>query len=262
MTDTIPPYRRGIRPVIPQSFPTYVDQELDKVGRSLEAQREAFESFEGGTGTEGPEGPEGPQGPEGDPGSSAYEVAVENGFIGTEAEWLASLVGPEGPQGPQGPEGPQGPVGPEGPQGPSGSGSFSGSMIQIDADTNGNYSSSTPVPFDSAVFDDGGWFDGLAPTRLTVPTGVSYVRIVGNIRLSNFGSGYLRVDVLKNGDVEFIGGAGNINQASTSGPVCSTSTGWVPVTAGDYFELRVHTVNDSNVTLRALLCNFSIEARS
>jgi len=29
-------------------------------------------------------------------GASAYEVAVENGFEGTEAEWLASLKGSDG----------------------------------------------------------------------------------------------------------------------------------------------------------------------
>ena len=39
------------------------------------------------------------RGPE---GLSAYEVAVENGFDGTEEEWLASLQGEEGPAGPQG----------------------------------------------------------------------------------------------------------------------------------------------------------------
>lgn len=38
-------------------------------------------------------------GPPGEDGSSAYEVAVSNGFVGTEAEWLESLVGPEGPEG-------------------------------------------------------------------------------------------------------------------------------------------------------------------
>lgn len=32
-------------------------------------------------------------------GKSAYEVAVLNGFKGTEAEWLASLVGPKGEPG-------------------------------------------------------------------------------------------------------------------------------------------------------------------
>lgn len=32
----------------------------------------------------------------GDPGKSAYEVAVEQGFVGTEEEWLESLKGPQG----------------------------------------------------------------------------------------------------------------------------------------------------------------------
>lgn len=41
-------------------------------------------------------------------GYSAYEIAVQNGFIGTEAEWLASLKGDTGAQGPQGPAGPAG----------------------------------------------------------------------------------------------------------------------------------------------------------
>ncbi|MCF7964203.1 MAG: hypothetical protein K9L79_01550 [Methylobacter tundripaludum] len=30
----------------------------------------------------------------GEPGASAYKVAVLNGFIGTETEWLASLAAP------------------------------------------------------------------------------------------------------------------------------------------------------------------------
>lgn len=33
-------------------------------------------------------------------GDSAYEVAVKNGFVGTEQEWLASLQGPPGPGSP------------------------------------------------------------------------------------------------------------------------------------------------------------------
>lgn len=35
-------------------------------------------------------------------GYSAYEVAVLNGYTGTEEEWLESLVGPQGPQGVEG----------------------------------------------------------------------------------------------------------------------------------------------------------------
>lgn len=35
-------------------------------------------------------------------GPSAYQLAVEQGFVGTLAEWLDSLEGPEGPEGPMG----------------------------------------------------------------------------------------------------------------------------------------------------------------
>lgn len=44
----------------------------------------------GGTGSVGPRGPQGPA------GESAYQIAVDNGFIGTEEEWLASLKGADG----------------------------------------------------------------------------------------------------------------------------------------------------------------------
>lgn len=50
----------------------------------------------------GPQGAVGPRGFAGDDGLSAYEVAVNNGFVGDQAEWLASLVGAQGPQGPAG----------------------------------------------------------------------------------------------------------------------------------------------------------------
>lgn len=56
----------------------------------------------------------------GDKGDSAYAVAVEQGFEGTKAEWLASLVGSEGDEGPQGEQGVQGPQGEPGPIGPTG----------------------------------------------------------------------------------------------------------------------------------------------
>ena len=44
----------------------------------------------------GPKGDTGPAGADGAPGLSAYEIAVQNGFVGTEADWLASLVGAPG----------------------------------------------------------------------------------------------------------------------------------------------------------------------
>jgi len=38
-------------------------------------------------------------------GDSAYQVAVNNGFVGTEAEWLASLEGSDGVNGEDGADG-------------------------------------------------------------------------------------------------------------------------------------------------------------
>ena len=53
----------------------------------------------GGGGGTGPAGPAGADGADGAPGASAYQVAVAAGFVGDEAQWLASLVGPAGPKG-------------------------------------------------------------------------------------------------------------------------------------------------------------------
>lgn len=65
----------------------------------------------------------------GDDGDSAYQVAVNNGFVGTEAEWLASLIGPEGPQGGKGDTGATGPQGPQGIKGEKGEQGNTGSSV-------------------------------------------------------------------------------------------------------------------------------------
>lgn len=56
-------------------------------------------------------------GSQGPAGKSAYQLAVEGGFEGTQEEWLNSLKGPQGPAGKAGATGPQGPQGPAGKNG-------------------------------------------------------------------------------------------------------------------------------------------------
>ena len=53
-------------------------------------------------------------------GKSAYEIAVENGFEGSEAEWLESLKGTQGEQGEKGDSGAQGEKGEQGEKGDTG----------------------------------------------------------------------------------------------------------------------------------------------
>lgn len=59
-------------------------------------------------------------GNQGPAGKSAYQLAVESGFEGTQEEWLNSLKGPQGPAGKTGATGPQGPAGKTGATGPQG----------------------------------------------------------------------------------------------------------------------------------------------
>ncbi|MGA0434959.1 MAG: hypothetical protein ACO3MV_04755, partial [Flavobacteriales bacterium] len=65
-------------------------------------------------------GSAGANGMDGADGMSAYELWIEEGFEGTVADFLASLIGPQGEQGLPGIDGAVGATGPEGPQGPQG----------------------------------------------------------------------------------------------------------------------------------------------
>lgn len=53
----------------------------------------------GAPGLEGDPGAPGTPGTDGTDGESAYQIAVDNGYVGTEAQWVASLQGPAGPGG-------------------------------------------------------------------------------------------------------------------------------------------------------------------
>ena len=69
------------------------------------------QGIQGIQGEVGPQGPKGEKGDKGDTGAtgatgvdgkSAYEIALENGFVGSETEWLESLRGETGPGVPDG----------------------------------------------------------------------------------------------------------------------------------------------------------------
>ena len=59
----------------------------------------------GGSGGTGVPGKDGADGKDGENGKSAYEIAVDNGFEGTEEEWLESLKGEKGDTGEPGEKG-------------------------------------------------------------------------------------------------------------------------------------------------------------
>lgn len=81
------------------------------------------QGLKGDTGEKGTQGDQGIQGLKGDTGNNgktAYQVAVINGFVGTESDWLVSLKGEKGDQGIQGVKGDTGSQGIQGTQGNQG----------------------------------------------------------------------------------------------------------------------------------------------
>lgn len=119
---------------------------------------------DGQQGVQGDVGPQGPQGDTGSTGASAYEVAVNQGFVGTEQQWLDSLVGPQGPQGIQGPQGAAGT------NGTNGSNGLNADMTRTSTDsvTIGTGSKTLTYPSSSNL----GWVVGtrLRATKSTDPT--------------------------------------------------------------------------------------------
>jgi hypothetical protein len=125
---------------------------------------------DGTDGTDGAPGAPGAPGADGAAGQSAYDIAVDNGFVGSEAAWLASLEGEDGPQGPQGPAGT--------------SVEFKGTVADLTAlnalpgphSVGDGYIVQSPAPahlwvWNGASFDDAGQIQG--PTGATGPTGAA-----------------------------------------------------------------------------------------
>jgi len=79
----------------------FYPDDANALGDDVRVLAEAIDTLEvtGGTGQ---------QGERGEDGLSAYEIAVVNGFVGTETEWLESLRGADGQQGIQGERGERG----------------------------------------------------------------------------------------------------------------------------------------------------------
>jgi hypothetical protein len=134
----------------------------------------------GDVGPEGPVGPQGIQGEVGPDGLTAYEVAVANGFVGTEDAWLESLVGPQGIQGEVGPRG----------EGLTIVGTVA---TEQDLPTTGNTENDAYLTLDNGVLwiwtDNSYWFNA-GEVRGPVGPGVPSGGLAGNVLIKNSSSDY------------------------------------------------------------------------
>lgn len=92
------------------------------------------------------------------------------------------------------------------------------------------------VTWQAADFDTSAFWNAGAPTRLTVPSGVTKVKLSGGVRWVSNTTGSRLITLFKNGASV----AGRFSQQSLTGVIDQSGVSAdIPVVAGDYFEMIV-----------------------
>ena len=134
-----------------------------------------------------------------------------------------------------------------------------GALLRLTADKSIPSGTPTVINWDSPVYDTSNFWSAGNPSRLTVPIGVSKVRLTTHISWQSNNNGERAVFICHNGYPLWFGGAADTRAPLRTESVISISTAVVEVAAGDYFGVRV--VQSSGVALDVLRAgtSFSIE---
>lgn len=116
---------------------TMTDEDVQQIVSVYVAEHKV--ELKGDKGDTGEKGDDGMDGSDGANGASAYDIAVSNGFSGTEVEWLESLKGADGAQGEPGPAGADGKDGSDGANGADGKDGVSPTITENEDNTDDVY---------------------------------------------------------------------------------------------------------------------------
>lgn len=118
-----------------------------------------------------------------------------------------------------------------------------GALVKKSASQSVNNNTLTILSFNTEDYDKGGWHDNSTNnSRLTVPSGVTLVKVFGSVRFAASATGDRLTRMLQNGDSLVAGLPGQSWAASASGANRSRLNWMSPpleVSAGDYFEQEV-----------------------
>lgn len=128
---------------------------------------------------------------------------------------------------------------------------FRGAHVSKAADqTAANYSAGVSMAWNQENYDVGGWHDNVTNnSRLTVPVGVTRVRVFGNVNLALVTANVFVLSRLWKGGVIITGSAYHRMAANTTSPSLSFNTSPLDVAAGEYFELNLFVQTDTSVTV-------------
>lgn len=142
---------------------------------------------------------------------------------------------------------------------------FSGALVTKAADqTAADYDPGTVIGWDSETYDVGGWHDNVTNnSRFTVPSGVSRVRITGQVWLSSVTAGnQCMLTVIKNGSAidTDVGMPAQTAAPNNTERRINVASAVLAVSPGDYFEAHLTVNADSSITVEATSSWFAINA--
>ncbi len=127
-----------------------------------------------------------------------------------------------------------------------------GALVNLTADESIAHNTWTSVPWDQAVYDtDAFWAASPNPERLTIPAGLTRVRLSANISFANNTTGIRGIRLFKNGGG--FDGTISVTRDATSGTGNTDFNGnsaIVTVAQNDFFELQVFQDSGGALNLR------------
>jgi len=137
-----------------------------------------------------------------------------------------------------------------------------GALVKLTSNETLTSGSDLEIPWDSAEYDDADFWEGITnPERLTVPEGVTEIKIGGSGYFEGNNSGRRVLKVIKGGS-DFIGMPITSITPSTTNPMyINLASAVLETAANNYFELRAYQDSGSPLTFYSDETSwFSIEA--
>ena len=137
-----------------------------------------------------------------------------------------------------------------------------GALVKPDADiTTVNASAGYEIVHDAEDYDtDSIHSNSVNNTRLTVPSGVTKVRLSANVHIDALSASKYAIHLITKGGSGDYTGVAQIATKTTLGEERSNiSTAILTVTSGDYFEQKITVETDTSVTVTAARTWFAME---
>jgi len=137
-------------------------------------------------------------------------------------------------------------------------GGYKGAMVKLNTNQSIPDTTETPISWGTPIYDTSNFWNSSNPSRFTVPTLVSKIRLTVFIVWANNYTGERIVFIYKNGGVFWDGRVASRKNAAGQSET-TFSTGVIIVSPGDFFEVYVAQKSGNALSLRSIGTAFSIE---